>query len=377
MTIYEVLNIKLEKEFSDLPKHLYKNDPNWISTLDSDIKSIFDSTINPFFKHGKCTRWILMNDQKQTIGRIAAFIDFEKNKDGQIPYGGMGFFECIDDERASNLLLDTAKEWLKKHGMQAMYGPINFGENDKFWGLLVDGFQSPSYGMNYNPPYYKELLEKYGFSKAYDQLTNVLNPKKPLPERFTRISDWVRHKKDYSFQHFKSAQKEKFFADFIEIYNDAWDGFENFTPIDLPTIRDSFRQMKPIMDEKIIWFAYHNNEPIAFVICMPDVNQILKHIKGDLNLFNKLKFLWVKKTKTIDRIRITVMGCKKKFQNHGIESALIRCLQEEVLPRQTINEVELAWVGDFNSKMLAIHNATGAVKSKVHRTYKYSFDEKL
>lgn len=375
MMIYEVLNKKLEKEFINLPKHLYRNDSNWISILDSDTKSVFDPKINPFFKHGKCTRWILVNDHQQTIGRIAAFIDFGKNKDGQVPFGGMGFFECIDDKAASFQLFDTAKEWLKTHGMKAMYAPINFGENDKFWGLLVDGFQAPSYGMNYNPLYYKDLFESYGFIKAYDQLTNVLDANKPLPERFTRISDWVMHKKDYSFQHFKLSEKEKFFADFIEIYNDAWTDFENFTAIDMPTIRDSFRQMRPIMDEKIIWFAYHNNEPIAFVICMPDVNQILKHIKGDLNLFNKLKFLWVKKTKTIDRIRITVMGCKKKFQNHGIESALIRCLQEEVLPRHTINEVELAWVGDFNDKMLALHKATGAVKSKVHRTYKYSFDE--
>jgi hypothetical protein len=374
MVIYEVLNKRQEKEFIDLPKYLYKNDPDWISTLDSDTKSVFDPRKNQFFKHGKCTRWILVNNDQKTIGRIAAFINYEKNKDGQIPFGGIGFFECINDRASCFLLFDTAKSWLAAQGMKAMYGPINFGENDKFWGLLIEGFQSPSYGMNYNPLYYKELFEAYGFSKAYDQLTNVLNAEKPLPPRFTRISDWVMNKKEYSFKHFTLAQKEKFFIDFMAIYNDAWTDFENFTPIDIATIRDSFRQLKPIMDEKLIWFAYYNNEPIAFVLCMPDVNQILKHVKGNLNFFNKLKFLWYKKTKKIDRIRITVMGCNKKFQNHGIESALIRCLQEEVLPRGTIKEVELAWVGDFNAKMLAVHKATGAEKSKVHRTYQYTFD---
>lgn len=372
--IYEVLDKKLEKEFIELPKQLYKNDPSWISHLDSDIQSVFDPGKNPFHKHGKCTRWILVDDNQTTIGRIAAFIDHDKNRNTNTPFGGIGFFECINDKQAAFRLFDTAKSWLQQQGMEAMYGPINFGENDKFWGLLLDGFQAPSYGMNYNPPYYIGFFESYGFTKAYDQLTNVLNAAEPLSQRFTRISDWVMHKKEYSFQHFKTSQKEKFFADFIAIYNDAWSDFENFTPIDLDTIRDAFRQMKPIMDEKIIWFAYYNNEPIAFVLCMPDVNQILKHAKGKLNLLNKLKFLWLKKTRPISRLRITVMGCKRRFQNRGLESALIRCLQEEVLPRRTIKEVELAWVGDFNAKMLAVHKATGAVKSKVHRTYKYTFD---
>jgi hypothetical protein len=133
--------------------------------------------------------------------------------------------------------------------------------------------------------------------------------------------------------------------------------------------------MKPIMDERLIWFAYFNDEPVAFVLCMPDVNQILKHLNGRMHFYNQLKFLWIRRTQTIDRIRITVMGCKKNFQNHGIESALIRCLQEEVLPRHTIKEVELAWVGDFNARMMALHRATGAVLSKVHRTYRYTFDD--
>ena len=372
--IYEVLNKRLEKEFIDLPKKLYKNDPCWISHLDSEIQAVFNANKNQFHKHGKCTRWILVDGNQKTIGRIAAFIDHDKNKEGNIPFGGIGFFECIQNESAAFHLFDTAKSWLQKQGMKAMHGPINFGENDKFWGLLIEGFQSPSYGMNYNPPYYIDFFESYGFTKAYDQLTNVLNAEKPLSQRFTRISDWVMNKKEYSFKHFSMAKKEQFFADFMEIYNDAWRDFDNFTPIDLATIRDSFRQLKPIMDEKVIWFAYYNNEPIAFVLCMPDVNQILKHVKGSLNFFNKVKFFWLSKTKKIDRLRITVMGCKQRFQNRGIESALIRCLQEEVLPRQTIKEVELAWVGDFNEKMLAVHKATGAVKSKVHRTYKYTFD---
>ena len=379
MQILQVINRSAARKFIDLPRALYKNDALWVCPLDKDIAAIFDAGRNPFFSHGRCSRWILLDDTGKTIGRIAAFINDQKASKHRLPTGdtlptgGVGFFECIDNNEAGHLLLDTARHWLEHAGMQAMEGPINFGENDKYWGLLIEGFNTPSLGMNYNPPYYRRILESYGFQKSYDQLTNFLDATIPLPERFTRISDWVMKKPGYSFEHFSLAKKEKYFSDFLEIYNDAWSDFESFAPLEYSTIRESFRQMRPVMDEKVIWFAYYRQEPIAFVLCLPDVNQLLKPLNGRMDLPGKLKFVWYKHTRTIDRLRITIMGCKKKFQQHGIESALIRCLQLEVLPRGTIKGVELAWVGDFNTKMLALHEATGARKEKVHRTYQYSF----
>ncbi|WEK36699.1 MAG: GNAT family N-acetyltransferase [Candidatus Pseudobacter hemicellulosilyticus] len=373
MNAIEVHDTRTAREFIELPAQFYRNDKNWICPLQDDVEAVFDPVRNVFFTHGECTRWLLRNDAGETIGRIAAFINKEKAHKNVQPTGGVGFFECINDQQAAFFLFDTAKAWLQARGMEAMDGPINFGENDKFWGLLVEGFKPPSLGMNYNPPYYVPFFEQYGFRKQYDQLTNFLDATVPLPERFTKIADWVMRKPGYSFKHFDKKQFDKFAADFQEIYNDAWSNFENFTQIEMGTIKESFRQMQAIMDEKIIWFAYYNEEPIAFVLCLPDVNQILRHVNGKLDLWGKLKFLWYKNTTTIERLRIIIMGCKKKYQNHGVESALIRCLQIEVLPRNTIKGVELAWVGDFNDKMLAIHEATGAKKDKVHRTYRCVF----
>lgn len=373
MNVTEVKNTRLEREFIDLPRKLYRNDPDWICPLDNDIKAVFDPRRNNFFSHGVCTRWVLYDDNHHVIGRIAAFINHHKSGKNPQPTGGAGFFECINDQQAAHLLFDTARNWLASHGMQAMDGPINFGENDKYWGLLVEGFKPPSLGMNYNPPYYRQFFESYGFEKLYDQFTNFLDARTPLPERFTKIADWVMRKPGYTFEHFSIKNKEKYFRDFIEVYNDAWTVFEHFTPLEEETVRESFRQMQPVMDERIVWFAYHQGEPVAFVLCLPDINQVLKHVNGKLNLWGKLKFVWYRKTTTIDRLRIIIMGCKKKFTNHGIESALIRCLQLEVLPRNTIKGVELAWVGDFNPKMISIHEATGATREKVHRTYRYLF----
>jgi hypothetical protein len=373
MKLIEVSNARTAKEFIDLPRNLYKGDPNWICPLDNEVISVFDDRRNVFFSHGVCTRWILEDEKGKIIGRIAAFINYEKASKNPQPTGGVGFFECINDKAAAYLLFDTAKEWLKQKQMHAMDGPINFGENDKFWGLLIDGFKPPSLGMNYNPPYYVDLFESYGFKKLFDQLTNYLDLTAPFTERFTKIADWVMKKPGYSFVHFEKKQFDRFASDFREVYNDAWSDFENFTPISMGTIKESFRQMEAIMDERIIWFAYYNNEPIGFVLCLPDINQVLRYVNGKLNLWGKLKFLWYKKTTTIDRVRIIIMGCKVKFRNHGIESALTRILQLEVVPRNTVKGAELAWVGDFNEKMLAIHEATGAKKDKVHRTYRYIF----
>jgi len=374
MTVCEVVTKKEIKAFLHLPKRLYRDDPGWIAPLDADVESVFDPGKNTFFQYGDCTRWILLDEKDEVIGRIAAFVNYQACLTN-FPAGGTGFFECINDQPSAHLLFNTARQWLNKRGMKAMDGPVNFGENDKFWGLLIDGFKSPSYGMNYNPPYYSRFFESYGFEKIYDQLTNMLDIMKPIPERFAKIADRVMNRTEYTFEHFSSSRKEKFFSDFREIYNEAWCDFENFHPINIATIRESFRQMKPIMDEKIIWFAYYKEQPIAFIVCVPDINQVLKHLNGKMNLISKLQFTWYKHTTTIDRLRIIVMGCKQKFQNHGIESALIRCLQKEVERRNTIREVELAWVGDFNKKMIALHEATGAVKYKVHRTYRYTFDK--
>ena len=373
MTIAEVTDNSSAKKFIELPRKLYKNDRNFISPLDKDIEAVFDPALNNFHSHGIIKRWIALDDKGETVGRIAAFINHQKNKNPELIIGGIGFFESINNEATAFLLFDTAKQWLQQNNAKAMDGPINFGENDKYWGLLVEGFVPPSMGMNYNPSYYKTFFEKYGFEKQYDQYTNVINVLKPFPERFSKIADWIANKPDYKFIHFENKRFEKFAKDFQEIYNDAWSEFEDFTPMEFETLKESFREMKPIVDEKIIWFAYHHDEPIAFILAVPDINVLLRSFNGKLNWWNKIRFFLKLKTTTIDRIRFIVMGCKTKYQNKGIESGLIKKLQVEVLPRNTIKEAELAWVGDWNTKMIAVHEATGATREKVHRTYRYTF----
>jgi hypothetical protein len=370
MQTIEVTDKHVVQQFLDLPFSIYRNDAQWVCPLLNDIESVFDPDKNNFFSFGKCKRWILVDENNHAIGRIAAFINEKKAYNEEQPTGGCGFFECIDDQTAANLLFDQAKSWLESHGMKAMNGPINFGENDMWWGLLVDGFTSPFYGMNYNPPYYKALFESYGFTVKYEQISNKIDVRKGLPEKVAKISSWVAKRNGYVFRHLDTADIPRYSRDFKEIYNDAWKDFENFTTVTDATIEETIHKIKPVMDPKLIWFAYtSNDEPVAFVMILPDTNELIKGLNGRLDLLGKLKFVWNKFTVKHKRMRAVIMGTKEQYRNMGLESCLFMKLQEYTRPLKHYEELELSWVGDFNSKMLALHEAVGATYSKKHTTY--------
>ena len=217
------------------------------------------------------TRWILKDDHGITIGRVAAFIDNVRSAAQKQPTGGMGFFEVIEDKKAAFLLFDTAKEWLSARGMEAMDGPINFGENDNFWGLLIDGFMQQGYGMPYNMKYYRELFESYGFRDYFEQYSyhrearNEKGEFTRFPERLWKVAEWVAKKPGYSFRHFEFSNARKFAEDICEIYNSTWLYLkEDFTPIIPEILEEAMRKAKPVLDEDTIIFMYQNDKPVGF-----------------------------------------------------------------------------------------------------------------
>jgi len=377
MKILEVTSRKTRKEFLRVPHIIYRNDPYWVCQLNREIVATFDPRQNVFFQHGEATRWILKDDNGKLIGRVAAFINKNKAWTYQQPTGGMGFFECIPDKTAAFCLFDQCRSWLEERGMKAMDGPINFGENDINWGLLVEGFMHPGIGMNYNPPYYREFFEEYGFKFYYEQVSNHLNLKEKFPERFWKIAEWVMKKPEFSFRHFTFDQADKFIHDLKEVYDDAWRFHESFTPLEESLIRKTLEKSKSFMDPELIWFAYCHEEPIGFLIQFPDVNQILKHLNGRLHLWNKLRFLYLKHRKTMTRTRIVIMGVKPKYQRYGIESGILWHLDKVRHRNPHLTEMELSWVGDFNPKMRALHESVGATFAKRHITYRMLFSDSI
>ena len=375
MKIVAVNNRKAEKAFLDFPRKLYRNDPNHVVQFDSEIRNAFDPEINPYFRHGDAVRWIALNERGETVGRIAAFYDTQKDEADYVRSGGCGFFESIDDQQVAFLLFDTAKAWLQENDYEAMTGPINFGENDTNWGCLVQGFIPQGLGMNYNLPYYKELFESYGFKLYYRQLSFHLDIVKPFPERFWKIAEWINKRPGYSYKHFELKKTAQFVDDTAYIYDQAWSQLrKDYTPIDKASLYDELRKIKMILDEEMIWYAYYKDEPIAFFMFLPDANQIFRHLNGKLHLINKLRFLYYKNNKTITRARGTAAGIIPKFQNSGVDSGIFYLLRQVMDRKPQYKEFELSWVGDFNPKMISLYLNTGAVHTKTHFTYRYLFD---
>jgi len=384
MKVVEV-NIKEDKKkFINFPKELYKDDPFWVCQLDSGIESVFDPAKNHTFKHGEAIRWILKDEGNHTIGRIAAFIDKVRSSANRQPTGGIGFFEVVENKEAAFILFNVALEWHRSHGMEAMDGPVNFGENDNNWGLLVEGFTQPGFGMPYNKKYYRNYFEEFGFKNYFEQysyhrdIRSTNNKIVEFPERIMKIAEWLSKRPGYSFQHFEFRNKEKYVKDIVEIYNSTWSVFkEDFTPLDPAILEESFEKAKLIIDEQLIWFAYLNHKPIAFFVLFPDLNQILKHMDGKMNPWNIIRFVYFKITHEITRMRAVVGGVHPSHQNSGVESAIFFQLYKVFKKKPWFKELELSWVGDYNPRMIAIYEALGARIAKTHITYRYMINREL
>lgn len=375
MKITRVTDRKTRKKFLDAARIIYKNDPVWACPFNNEIEAIFNPEKNPYYKHGEADRWILEDDNNNLTGRIAAFVDRNLAGSYEQPTGGTGFFECIYDKPSAFLLFDTARDWLIARGMEAMDGPINFGETDKYWGLLVGGFTHPSFEVPYNPPYYQDLFESYGFKTYYKMEGFHLDITEPLSERFRKIAEWVANKPGYEFHHFTWKDQEKFTRDFAQVFNEAWASFKvHFEPLEVEYINGVLKKAKAIIDEEFIWLAYFEGKPIAIYLMFPDLNQILKHMNGKLNIFSMIKFLYLKKRNTMTRAKGLLMGVIPKFQGHGIESAFILKVREVFARKPHYQEVEFSWVADFNPKMRKIFISVGSVPVKNYITYRYLFD---
>lgn len=375
LRIIEVKDKPTEEKFLQLPFYIYEGDANWIPPLRQDVQKVFDSKKNKYFSHGACTRWILEDDGK-LIGRIAAFINHDNAHSEEQPTGGCGFFECINNQQAANLLFDTAKTWLQQRGMEAMDGPVNFGERNAWWGLLVEGFTPATYQMNYNPPYYIPLFEAYGFKNFFEQYSYRIDLKEKRPERYRPIFERMIKSGDYSFRHIEKNKLEKYAADFRSVYNRTWKFLPNFHEMSEDQSLNMMNSMKPVLLDYLCWFGYYKEEPVAIFIMLPELNGWFKHTNGNLNFWGMLKFLWYKTfDKTNRKIFGIIFGVVPEHQKKGLEAAIVMAADEVVIPKNRWDEIELVWIGDFNLRMIKTCETLGAKLFKRHITYRKLFDE--
>jgi GNAT superfamily N-acetyltransferase len=265
------------------------------------------------------------------------------------------------------------------NGMQGMDGPINFGERDSFWGLMVKGWEyEPTYKMPWTKPYYISYFEKYGFQDYFQQYVYVssirgANVTEAIEEKANRIYQ----NPEYVFQHIEKSNLTKYAEDFMVIFNAAWAKFPGVKEMSSEQAQRLVKTMKPIIDEQLLWFAYTSDgNPVAFFIVIPDLNQIIKHLNGRLNWWGMIKFLLLKMRGALTRACGVIFGVVPEHQGKGVESAIalrFRTAAREN-PFYAYETMDMNWVGDFNPKMLRFVSQLGATNEKTYITYRLFFN---
>lgn len=376
MKIIEVTDAATAKQFNEINALLNKSNPNYIRPLNNEVNEVFDPSKNKTYQYGETKRWIAEDDRGTPIGRIAAFTNSKYvNKGTEFKTGGVGFFDSINDQALANVLFDTAKAWLQSKGMEAMDGPINFGDRDKWWGLMVEGFDNePMYGMSFNPSYYEELFNNYGFQNYYNQYYYKTFVDDPLPARFPERHAKFKAKAGYEARHITFDKLEKYAADFATVYNAAWAQHGEAKEITNEQVVKLFKKMKPVMDPRLVWFTYYKEEPIAMFINIPDLNQYFKHFNGKFGLIEKLRLLLMKKRGTNKRLTGLAFGVVPKYQALGVDSFMIYECGLLVQNKGWYTQYEMGWAGDWNPKMINIYKSLNGIQSRRMITFRYLFD---
>lgn len=376
MQIQEVVTAAQAQEFIAFAVRHYQTDANYIRPLNQDIEAVFDPKKNKAFRHGKLCRWLLLNAQGQTLGRVAAFVNERTARTSGQPTGGLGFFECVDDQAAANQLFDTARDWLRAQGMEAMDGPINFGDRDQWWGLLLDNFGAPLYGQNYNPPYYRRLFEAYGFELYFNQYTYFRKVVGTYPPEYQARAAVLLQNPDYRFEHLRLKDLPKYTEDFRQVYNKAWvkhDGVKEMTPEQSANI---MRKLKPVIDEKVCWFCYFQGEPVGFFISLPELNELFRHVNGNLNWWGKVQFAWHRWRGAVRTLTGIAFGIVPAHQGKGLETAFVVTATNMIQDKSKVQyeDFVMNWIGDFNPKMMRVAESLGGRIWRTHGTFRYLFD---
>ena len=319
VTVRKVDTKKDFKDFLKLPWKIYKDDPYWVPPLLYDKKKILNKKKNPFFEHADMDMFIAEKNGEQA-GRIAAIRNDLHNKEHRDKVGFFGFFECINDQEVANKLFDTCKEWLTSRGFNAMRGPANPSVNDEY-GLLVEGFDdSPRIMMTYNPSYYINLIENYGFKKAKDLYAWKIQQEKLLKqEKIKRVADIAVKRYGLKIRSINMKDFNNELDKVKYVFNKAWQPNWGFVPFTENEIDAAAKDLKSLVDPTLVLFGEIENATVGFALVMPDYNFVFKKMDGKLFPFGIFKLLT--QSKKIPWARIIILGIIPEQQKRGLDAA--------------------------------------------------------
>jgi GNAT superfamily N-acetyltransferase len=354
--------------FLNVSYRIYARDRNWVAPLLMDLKKVFTDE-NPLYQHAVMQLWVVTREGKD-IGRIAGIVDEHFNRLGGPPTAFFGFYESIDDVTASSALFRAAADWARQKGIKRLLGPISPTTNDDC-GLLVEGFESPPvFMMTYNPPYYVRLVETEGYRKAKDLLAYMIDLATIPMDRLRRIAAKVRERNREIL--FRPVLKKTLQRDVIkvkEVYNAAWQDNWGFVPMTDAEVDFLADRLKPLLMEGLVWLAEVDDEPVGFLLALPDYNIPLQPLKGKLLTPRVLGFVpYLLGWKRPRRTRVLTLGVKEKYRGRGLETAmLIEGLKTGF--DAGVTESEASWILEDNVMMCRMLETIGGRVYKRYRLY--------
>ena len=359
-----------KKRFIKMMWGIYKDDPHWVPPLIFDRMKLLDTEKNPFYRHATIQLFIAERDG-EIIGRIAAIKNAHHNTVHGDKVGFYGFFECINDASVSKALFDAAANWLRARGMDTMRGPINPSVNDEI-GLLIEGFDSsPVVLMTYNPRYYVDLVEGYGFTKEKDLYAYLLQKERTLSDKLVRVQALVRERDAVTIRNIDLKHLDAEVKVLRDLYNRAWEknwGAVAMTDAEFDYLAGDLKQViSPFPEFAMI--AERKGEAVGFALVLPDINQPLKKNRTGWLIPGAIRLLLG--MKKVDLVRILVLGVVKEFRSRGIDSVMYYEIWERAKKRG-IYRGEASWVLEDNVMMNRAAELMNAERYKTYRIYDYA-----
>ncbi|PHS15789.1 MAG: N-acetyltransferase [Blastopirellula sp.] len=369
ISIVAVENKRQQKQFMQFAWELYAGDPLWIPPLRQNHREMLNYDPHPFYDNNPIQTFIALKDGK-VAGRVAALINKDHNERYKENRGFFGFFECINDQEVCGALFDTARAWLKEHGIEQVRGPANPSLNHEC-GMLVDGFdESPMFMMTYNPSYYPKLLEDYGFRKVEDMYAfwGHIDMLETLDPKLKFIADESKRRFDVQLRRFDKKNFDKDVRSFLDVYNKSLVGTWGFVPMTEAEMEHSSKGLKQLIIPELTTICEIDGKVIGSVFGLLDYNPRIKLIDGKLFPFGFIRLLWNRKK--IDRLRLLSANVVPEYQRWGIGLVILDRLVPD-LKAWGIKEVEFSWVLESNHLSRSSLERGGAKRTKTYRMYDY------
>jgi len=363
-----------KKAFVNLAWEVYKDDPAWVPPLKDEVHGLITPGKNPWFEHARAQLWLAERGGK-VVGRISAQVDDLVQEHMEKGLGQWGMFEALDGEAAA-ALIKTAEDWLRKQGMTRSMGPISLSIWDEP-GLEIEGFSEPPTAMmGHHRPEYQGWVEAAGYGKAKDLLTyevNIATWEDPKIDRLIAMGERNEHIRIREIDKSKFAEESRLI---LNLLNEAWSDNWGYVPLTEAEIAYAGKKLKPIIFNELVRVAEVDGEPVAFMLTIPDINELTRDLNGELFPFNFIKLLWRLRKPRTRRLRVPLMGVAKKLHHSRIASQLafmmIEFTRRDAVSKYGASIGEFGWILEDNKGMLSIAQLPGA-----HVNHRYRIYEKV